>query len=380
MTVGQGRVWVSVQPGFRAGLAQRGERFAYPERSTSRSARRSSSRGTGRRSISSCPTCRCSCLAATSSRCSSRTRSVTCSLGTTSGPADTARVSVLRRLERSERRGYGQPVDARDLPQERPGVFGCHQRDRGDRPVQLGLREFPRPAPQHARDGPLATISATATAVGLTRDGPGALPGEPQLYYPRGVRHFARVVAADDVQGAAAALMAKRLDVTRLYVLDDGEPYGIGVAKTVRRTAGKLGVAVTGSGRWDVRDRRYRGLARRIERSGADGVFLGGYSFNNGAALLRDLRAALGPRIRSCAGRLQRVPRHHRGGGLRRRGTVRQRRELSPLTASPFGARFRRSLREGGWGRRRTRTRSPRPRPSRCCSTPSPPPTERGLR
>ncbi len=36
---------------------------------------------------------------------------------------------------------------------------------------------------------------------------------------------------------------------------------------------------------------------RRIERSGADGVFLGGYSFNNGAALLRNLRAALGPRI-----------------------------------------------------------------------------------
>jgi branched-chain amino acid transport system substrate-binding protein len=42
---------------------------------------------------------------------------------------------------------------------------------------------------------------------------------------------------------------------------------------------------------------RYTGLARRIERSGADGVFLGGYSVNNGAALLRDLRATLGPRV-----------------------------------------------------------------------------------
>jgi ABC-type branched-subunit amino acid transport system substrate-binding protein len=58
-----------------------------------------------------------------------------------------------------------------------------------------------------------------------------------------------------------------------------------------------LGLAVAGSGRWDVRDRRYRELARRIERSGADGIFLGGYSFNNGAALLRDLRAVLGRRI-----------------------------------------------------------------------------------
>jgi ABC-type branched-subunit amino acid transport system substrate-binding protein/streptogramin lyase len=165
-------------------------------------------------------------------------------------------------------------------------------------PYNSGCASFLIPILGDARDGPLATISATATRVGLTRDGPGALPGEPEMYYPHGVRHFARVVAADDVQGAAAVLMARRLGVTRLYVLDDGDPlYGIGVAKSVVQTAGKLGIAVAGSGRWDVRDRRYRGLARRVERSGADGVFLGGYAFNNGAALLRDLRAALGPGV-----------------------------------------------------------------------------------
>jgi ABC-type branched-subunit amino acid transport system substrate-binding protein/streptogramin lyase len=164
-------------------------------------------------------------------------------------------------------------------------------------PYNSGCASFLIPLLGNARDGPLATISATATAVGLTRGGPGALPGEPQMYYPRGVRHFARVVAADDVQGAAAVLMARRLDVARLYVLDDGDPYGVGLAETVQRTAGRLGVEVVGSGRWDFRQPRYRGLAGRIERSGADGVFLGGYSFNNGAALLRDLRAALGPRI-----------------------------------------------------------------------------------
>jgi ABC-type branched-subunit amino acid transport system substrate-binding protein/streptogramin lyase/predicted Ser/Thr protein kinase len=164
-------------------------------------------------------------------------------------------------------------------------------------PYNSGCASFLIPLAGRARDGPLATISATATAVGLTRDGPGALPGEPQMYYPEGVRHFARVVAADDVQGAAAGMTARELGVERLYVLDDGEPYGVGLATTVRRTAGKLRMAVAGSASWDVRDRRYTRLAQRIERSGADGVFLGGYSFNNGAALLRDLRAVLGPGI-----------------------------------------------------------------------------------
>ena len=88
-----------------------------------------------------------------------------------------------------------------------------------------------------APGGPLATVSGSATLVGLTHGGPGAAPGEPGVYYPTGARNFARVVAADHVQGAADAMMVKRLGVRRLYVLDDGGPYGVGIAESVRRTA-----------------------------------------------------------------------------------------------------------------------------------------------
>jgi branched-chain amino acid transport system substrate-binding protein len=168
-------------------------------------------------------------------------------------------------------------------------------------PYNSGCATFVVPILGRARDGPVATISGSATAVGLTRGGPGALPDEPEAYYPSGVRNFARVVADDNVQGAAGVVMAKRLGVRRLYVLDDEEPYGIGVAETVRRTAVRLGVEVAGSGSWDFRDRGYRPLARRIERSGAEGVFLSGYSFLNGDRLLRDLRAVLGRRVRILA-------------------------------------------------------------------------------
>ena len=125
--------------------------------------------------------------------------------------------------------------------------------------------------------------------------GPGALPGEPQAYRPSGVRNFARVVAADNVQGGAAALMAKQLGVRRVFVLDDNEPYGIGLAETVRRAARRLDIEVGGSDSWDFQARDYLELATRVKRSGADGLFLGGYHFLNGARLLRDLRDVLGP-------------------------------------------------------------------------------------
>ena len=84
----------------------------------------------------------------------------------------------------------------------------------------------------------------------------------------------------------------------------------------------------------------YRRLARRIERSGADGVFLGGYSFNNGAALLRDLRAVLGPRFRSWRPTASASPGHPRAGGCGLRRALRERRELSAVPSSRLGAAF----------------------------------------
>jgi branched-chain amino acid transport system substrate-binding protein len=95
--------------------------------------------------------------------------------------------------------------------------------------------------------------------------------------------------------------MAKRLGVRRLYVLADDEPYGIAIAANVRTSARDLGVGIAGSGRWELRARSFRGLAKRIERFGADGVFLGGILAWNSPVLVRDLRAVLGRRIQILA-------------------------------------------------------------------------------
>jgi branched-chain amino acid transport system substrate-binding protein len=152
-----------------------------------------------------------------------------------------------------------------------------------------------------APSGPVAMISSTSTYVGLTHAGPGTEPTEPEKYYPRKVRNFARVVAADDLQCAADALLARRLGITELFVLHDPTVYGKGLASSVQHAARKLRIAVAGVAEWDPHARAYTALARRIERSNAGGVFLGGSVDLNGAALVRSLRAVLDKNVRILA-------------------------------------------------------------------------------
>ena len=162
-------------------------------------------------------------------------------------------------------------------------------------PLNSGCAEIELPIIESAAGGPLAMISPSATYVGLTHRGVATLPGEPGRYYPRGVRNFVRTVAADDAQGAADAFVAKRLGVRALYLLTDGEPYGIGLAGAVDAAARKLGITVAGSSTWEAKPATFPALIRRIKRSGADGVFLSGYVEQDGPQLIRALRRALGP-------------------------------------------------------------------------------------
>jgi branched-chain amino acid transport system substrate-binding protein len=148
------------------------------------------------------------------------------------------------------------------------------------------------------RSGPLAMIGTASTYVGLTHAGPGTERGEPDRYRADAKRSFARVVVADDLQGAADALLAKRLGVTRLYLLHDGDPYGFGIASNVRSAAMKLGIPVAGFEPWDPHARSYAAIARRIQRATADAVFLGGsVDASNGPGLVKSLRSVLGERF-----------------------------------------------------------------------------------
>ncbi|HEY1365688.1 MAG TPA: branched-chain amino acid ABC transporter substrate-binding protein [Gaiellaceae bacterium] len=142
-----------------------------------------------------------------------------------------------------------------------------------------------------ASNGPLAMVSPANTAVGLTHGGPAAEAGEPNKYYPTGKRNYARVVAADDIQGPADAIWTKSLGVKKVYVLNDKQTYGFGVASTYRTAAKKIGLQVVGFKGWDAKQSSYEALGNAIKASGAQAVFLGGIICNNGQKLMKDIKS-----------------------------------------------------------------------------------------
>jgi branched-chain amino acid transport system substrate-binding protein len=151
------------------------------------------------------------------------------------------------------------------------------------------------PILNRAPGGPLPAISGSATYLGLTRAGPGVGRAEPGRYFPGGKRGFVRVIPADDVQGAAGALFAKHQGARTAFVLNDNQPFGVGVAEAFRVAAEGSGVRVIGTAQWDAKARDYRVLAERIRGDQPDVVYLGGYVSSNGARLIEDLRERLGP-------------------------------------------------------------------------------------
>ncbi|HEY6960778.1 MAG TPA: branched-chain amino acid ABC transporter substrate-binding protein [Gaiellaceae bacterium] len=156
-----------------------------------------------------------------------------------------------------------------------------------------GCAEIIIPILNRAPNGPVAMVSPANTYVGLTHPGPGTAAGEPGKYYPTGKRNYARVVAADDYQGAADAVLAKTLGVKKVFILNDKEAYGLGVATNFRNAAVKLGIKVVGFTAWDGKASSYEALAVKIKASGAQGVFLGGLICENGGKLIKDIRAGV---------------------------------------------------------------------------------------
>jgi branched-chain amino acid transport system substrate-binding protein len=134
----------------------------------------------------------------------------------------------------------------------------------------------------------VAMVSPANTNPGLTKKWDA---GEPNKYYPTGTRNYARVVATDDIQGPADAMWSKSLGVKKVFVLNDKQTYGFGVATTYRAAAKKLGLNVVGFQGWDAKQSSYEALANSIKASGATAVFLGGIACNNGAKLMQDIKS-----------------------------------------------------------------------------------------
>lgn len=149
-----------------------------------------------------------------------------------------------------------------------------------------------------ARGGPVALVGIGNTYLGLTRHGPGVEEGDPERLYPSGLRSYLRTVPADDVQAAAAVMVAHRAGARRPVVIHDDSTYGRGLATAFQEAARNLGgMTLTASASWDPKASSYSALARSIRHRRADAVYVAGFSDNNGPRLIRDLRAGLGHEV-----------------------------------------------------------------------------------
>ncbi|HYF27510.1 MAG TPA: branched-chain amino acid ABC transporter substrate-binding protein [Baekduia sp.] len=133
-------------------------------------------------------------------------------------------------------------------------------------------------------------VSPANTYAGLTRS-EGADKGEPDKYYPSGKRNFGRVVPADHIQAAAQVAYQKDEGCTSLYLFNDKEVYGKGLADQVEEFAGGQGLKVVANEGIDTKAANFRALAGKVKSSGADCMFFGGITQNKGVQLFKDVHA-----------------------------------------------------------------------------------------
>jgi branched-chain amino acid transport system substrate-binding protein len=143
----------------------------------------------------------------------------------------------------------------------------------------------------------LVMISPANTNPGLTKADKDEA-GVTDSYYPTGVRSYARVVAADDIQGKVAANFVKSLGATTVYILDDQQLYGKGIADVFEATAAEIGLTIVGHEGIDPKAADYKALMTKISTSndGAapDAIYVGMVVDSNAAQLLKDKVAIMG--------------------------------------------------------------------------------------
>jgi branched-chain amino acid transport system substrate-binding protein len=137
----------------------------------------------------------------------------------------------------------------------------------------------------------LLMVSPANTWPGLTKPDKGD-PGEPEIYRPTGKITYVRVVPADDLQGPFSAAWAKELGIKRVYVLDDNEVYGKGIATLFIEACQNLGIEVLGHESIDAKAQEFKSLMTSIKAQQPDLVYFGGTTQSKGGQIAKDLVAA----------------------------------------------------------------------------------------
>ncbi len=136
----------------------------------------------------------------------------------------------------------------------------------------------------------LLMISPANTSVGLTKANADD-SREPDIYRPTGKINYTRVVPTDDLQGSLGADWAKEMGVKRVFVLDDHEMYGRGLAKIFMDRCEEIGIEVLGSDSVDAKSLEFRPLMTAIKAKQPDLIYFGGTTQSKGGQIAKDMVA-----------------------------------------------------------------------------------------
>lgn len=135
----------------------------------------------------------------------------------------------------------------------------------------------------------MAMVTPANTYPGLTKTA-GAAPGEPGIYRPLNIVSYFRVPQADDIQGTVAARWAKKLGHKKVYILNDQELYGKGIADVFEAEAKKIGLQVLGNEGIDYKQPDQKPILTKIRATGADLVYMGGVVETGAQTIIRQMK------------------------------------------------------------------------------------------
>lgn len=139
----------------------------------------------------------------------------------------------------------------------------------------------------------IAMISPGTTYPGLTKSVAGITKAdEPAKYYPTGTRNFFRLLPTDELQGRAdASFTDAKLELQKVYLVEDGTDYGVGLAKSYEQAASEYNLKLVGRASLPNISTEYSQVVNKIRDAQPEVIFYGGSS-QPAARLIKAVRAA----------------------------------------------------------------------------------------
>jgi branched-chain amino acid transport system substrate-binding protein len=138
----------------------------------------------------------------------------------------------------------------------------------------------------------LVQITPSASYPGLTKKGPFSDPDEPDRYRPGKKITFCRVCPQDASQGALSAdFAAEELKAKSVYILDDKELSGHGVATHFKKRCEELKIKVVAHESVNPVQLDFTMLVKKIKKTEPDLVYFGGTTRTGAPQFAKDMQS-----------------------------------------------------------------------------------------